>query len=124
VNSPTTADDSNTTLLELRKLVQQFVTERDWQRFHNLKNLSMSLSIEVAELMEHTQWLTTEEVESAASLDLTAIAEELSDVLSYTLAIANALEIDVSTAVRQKMVKNRAKYPIDSPRTAKGLPTD
>lgn len=123
MKSPAVLNDTNTTLLDLRNLVQQFVAQRDWQHFHNLKNLSMSLSIEAAELMEHTQWLTTSQVESLDLLDLHAISEELADVLAYTLAIANALQIDLSTALREKMVKNRAKYPLNSPRTARGLPT-
>lgn len=123
MNSPAGPNDADTTLLELKQIVEQFVAQRDWQRFHNLKNLSMSLSIEVAELMEHTQWLTTAQAESTEALDLPSIADELADVLSYTLAIANTLDIDLSTTLRQKMVKNRAKYPLNSPRTAQGLPT-
>ena len=54
------ANDSRTTVAELRELVRQFVAERDWQQFHTPKNLSMSLAIEAAELMEHFQWLTPE----------------------------------------------------------------
>ena len=52
--------DSDTTVAELRKLVADFVAERDWSQFHSPKNVSMALAIEAAELMEHFQWLTTE----------------------------------------------------------------
>lgn len=105
--------DSITTLAELRGLVHRFVEGRDWQQFHSPKNLSMALSIEAAELMEHFQWLTTDAsravVEDADKL--AAIGEELADVFCYTLAIANELNIDLSSAMRAKMKKNELKYP-------------
>jgi len=105
------SDDSKTTVAELRAVVQEFVDERQWRKFHNLKNLSMSLAIEAAELMEHFQWLTTDEVVAGEQLDLNEIADELADVTCYALAMANVLKIDLSQAVRSKMVKNRIKYP-------------
>ena len=105
--------DSETTLAELRQIVRQFVDRRDWHQFHTPKNLAMSLSIEAAELMEHFQWLTAEQ--SRAVVDdgekLAAVGEELADVLCYVLAMANALKLDVSTAVRDKIGKNALKYP-------------
>ncbi len=52
--------DSDTTIAELRKLIADFVAERDWSQFHGRKNVSMALAIEAAELMEHFQWLTIE----------------------------------------------------------------
>ena len=55
-----TSSDNTTTVAELRKLVADFVAERDWSQFHSPKNVSMALAIEAAELMEHFQWLTTE----------------------------------------------------------------
>lgn len=116
-------NDTKTTVSELRELVRQFVHERDWERFHNVKNLSMSLAIEAGELMEHTQWLTTEQVRDQVQIDKEAVAEELCDILSYALAIANVLDIDLSTSLERKMAKNREKYPVDSPRTAQGLPS-
>ncbi len=107
--------DQTTTVGELKQLVRTFVDERDWRQFHAPKNLSMSLAIEAAELMEHFQWISPEasrEVRSDAA-KLTAIGEELADVLCYALALANELEIDVAAAVADKMVKNAAKYPVD-----------
>jgi dCTP diphosphatase len=107
--------DDTTTLTELRKLVADFVAERDWSQFHSPKNVSMALAIEAAELMEHFQWLTTD-----ASRDLVnepeklaAIGEELADVIGYSFALANELGLDVATTVRAKMVKNAQKYPAD-----------
>ncbi len=113
--SDSAATDSTTTVAELKSIVEQFVAERNWHKFHNAKNLSMSLAIEAGELMEHFQWLTTDEVVNGSTLNRLAISEELADVLSYALAMANALQIDVSEAIRHKMVLNRLKYPADQP---------
>ena len=110
--------DSTTTLAELRDVVRCFVEERDWRQFHSPKNLSMSLAIEAAELMEHFQWIDIAESRAAGAdpQKLTQIREELADVLCYALALANELEIDISAAVRDKKVKNAAKYPADRSR--------
>lgn len=106
-------DDAHTTLADLRELVRRFVEERDWRQFHTPKNLSMSLAIEAAELLEHFQWLTPDESRSLANdrAQLLAVGEELADVLCYALALANELSLDVSAALRDKMVKNAQKYP-------------
>ncbi|QEG33244.1 nucleotide pyrophosphohydrolase [Bythopirellula goksoeyrii] len=108
-------DDTQTTLADLRELVRQFVDERDWQQFHSPKNLAMALAVEAAELMEHFQWVDLPESRKVTSDEekLTAIGEELADVLSYTLALANSLGIDIATAHRRKMVLNAEKYPAD-----------
>jgi NTP pyrophosphatase (non-canonical NTP hydrolase) len=106
--------DQETTVAELREVISRFVDERDWNQFHSPKNLSMSLAIEAAELMEHFQWISTEASRSiGADADkLTEVADELSDIICYALAIANELEIDVSQALRSKMEKNAIKYPV------------
>ena len=109
----TISDDSTTFVADLKSVVQQFVDERNWRKFHNAKNLSMSLAIEAAELMEHFQWLTTDEVVAGEQQDFTEIADELADVTCYVLALANVLKIDLSEAVNSKMVKNRKKYPAE-----------
>ena len=108
------ADDAHTTLSQLREWVAQFVEERDWLQFHSPKNLSMSLAIEAAELMEHFQWMSTEESWQVVSQPdrLQPVVEELADVLCYTLAMANVLGIDLSRAVQQKLQKNALKYPV------------
>jgi dCTP diphosphatase len=107
--------DSTTTVAELRKLVADFVAERDWSQFHSPKNVSMALAIEAAELMEHFQWLTNESSRELANEPekLAAIGEELADVIGYSFALANELGLDIATAVRAKMVKNAEKYPAE-----------
>ena len=104
--------DQTVTVAELRELVRQFVNERDWQRFHAPKNLSMALAIEAAELMEHFQWIEVAESRSVEDTEkINAVGEELADVLCYALAIANELNLDIADIMQRKMVKNRLKYP-------------
>jgi NTP pyrophosphatase (non-canonical NTP hydrolase) len=109
------SSDNSTTIAELREIVRQFVNERDWRQFHAPKNLCMALAIEAAELMEHSQWLGVEESRSVASdpQRRAAVQEEIADVLCYTLALANELEIDLSQSLRAKMVRNAEKYPVE-----------
>ncbi len=107
--------DKQTTVATLRAIVAEFVTERDWRQFHTPKNLSMSLAVEAAELMEHFQWLTPRESRELAgdTGKLSEVADEISDILCYALALANELEIDVAAAFERKMAANRKKYPAD-----------
>lgn len=107
--------DQKTTVAHLRDMVREFVDERDWRQFHTPKNLSMALAIEAAELMEHFQWLTPKESQAlvADRAKLSEVADELSDVLCYGLALANELGLDISDSLARKMEKNRAKYPAD-----------
>jgi len=95
--------------------VADFVAERDWSQFHSPKNVSMALAIEAAELMEHFQWLTTEASRRLPEdpAKLAEVGEELADVVGYSLALANELGLDLSSAIRAKMVKNAEKYPAD-----------
>ncbi len=109
---PEITNDSQTTIHLLRTMVQAFVAERDWQQFHSPKNLSMALAVEAAELMEQFQWVSTEESRQPEPQRLQIVTEELADVMCYALAIANELEIDVAAAMKNKMVKNRQKYPV------------
>lgn len=105
--------DPETTVAELRQLVEQFVERRDWHQFHTPKNLAMSMAIEAAELMEHFQWLTPEQSRQIAQQPdkLARVADELADVCCYVLAMANELGLDLSTSLERKMAKNEAKYP-------------
>jgi dCTP diphosphatase len=112
---PASATDATTTVAELRKLVADFVAERDWSQFHSPKNVSMALAIEAAELMEHFQWLTIEESRQIAGdpAKLAEVAEEIADVVGYSMALANELGIDLASTIRAKMIKNAEKYPAE-----------
>ena len=105
--------DAHTTVAFLRQAVADFVDARDWQPFHSPKNLSMSIAIEAAELMERFQWLTTEEAQEAVEdpAEQAAVADELADVVIYCLSLSNALDLDVSTAVLGKLRTNEHRYP-------------
>ncbi len=107
--------DDDTTLAELKALVKEFRDQRDWEQFHTPKNLSMSIAIEAAELMEELQWLTSEESRRLREDEekLVRLGEELADIVIYALTFANSLDLDVSTAVRDKLAKNARKYPED-----------
>jgi len=105
--------DSETTVAQLRERVEQFVADRHWHQFHTPKNLSMSLAIEAAELMEHFQWLTAEQSRELKPEKLAEVGEELADVVTYALAMANERRIDLSAAVIDKMAKNERKYPAE-----------
>ena len=106
-------DDRSATIQQLREMVARFVAEREWEQFHAPKNLTMALAIEASELMEHFQWLSVEHSRKIADDPerVRAVGEELADVVCYALALANALNLDLTTALTDKMKKNIAKYP-------------
>ncbi|KIH76672.1 NTP pyrophosphatase, house-cleaning of non-canonical NTPs [Geoalkalibacter ferrihydriticus] len=106
-------DDDRTTLKELKDRVAVFVRERDWQQFHTPKNLSMSIAIEAAELMEHFQWLSPEASQNPEPEALAEIGEELADIVIYSLSLANTLGLDLARTVEAKMEKNVRKYPAE-----------
>ena len=105
-------------LIALRTRIREFVAAREWDQFHNPKNLTMALVREASELVEIFQWLTPEE---AASINddpqqREAVAEELADCLYYVIRLADRLDIDLGNALLAKLELNAAKYPVDSSR--------
>jgi NTP pyrophosphatase (non-canonical NTP hydrolase) len=103
--------------LDLKAMLKQqraFVRERNWERFHTPKNLSMALAGEAAELMEIFQWLSQSESKSIMKDPAKAMAvrHELADILSYLLRISDVLDVDLEPAFREKMEHNRQKYPV------------
>ncbi len=101
------------TLDDLALTLRDFAAERDWEQFHSPKNLAMALSVEVAELVEHFQWLTQEESLHPAPDKKKAVSEELADVLIYLVRLADRLHIDLLAATERKLAMNRRKYPAD-----------
>ncbi len=108
-----TATDGDTTILALRERVSAFVRERDWEQFHQPKDLAAAIAIEAGELLERFLWRTPAEVEAVARRPEARgpIADELADVVIYCLSLANRLELDVTTAVGAKLAANEARYP-------------
>ncbi len=107
--------DAVTSLDELKRRVAQFVCDREWEQFHSPKNVSVSIAIEAAELMEIYQWGREDEsLELSQRPEIRAkVEEELADVVIYCLALANRTGLDVSDAVRRKLERNAAKYPVE-----------
>ena len=103
-------------LLILRDKLREFAAERDWDQFHSPKNLSMALMVEVAELMEHFQWLTETQSGELKTDDQQAVSEELADILLYLVRLSDKLGVDLHEAAQRKIEKNAAKYPADKVR--------
>lgn len=97
----------------LMEELRAFADERDWEQFHSPKNLAMALSVEVAEIVEHFQWLTERESREVEGESLDKIREEIGDTLIYLLRLSDKLGIDPLDAARSKLEKNRTKYPAD-----------
>ena len=105
-------------LPKIQQIVKQFAEERDWDKFHSVKNLSMALTVESSELMEIFQWLTEDE-SNRAHLDpklKTKIEDEVADVFIYLLRIVGKTDMDLEQAILNKMQKNIEKYPVDKAR--------
>ncbi len=115
-----TKNDAATTIQELKDEISQFVDEREWRQYHDPKNLSMSIAIEAAELMEKFQFLSNEESVAVAQSHKDEIAHELCDVLGYVLNFANATGIDLASYYREKMELNRKKYPVEKAKGSYG----
>lgn len=101
-------------LSELSEAVLTFRDERDWAQFHTLRKLIVSLNLEAAELLEHTQWLDDDEIERsvAAAEHRQALGEECADVLLYLLLVAERAGIDLAAATWEKLAKNARRYPV------------
>ena len=100
--------------LEQFKLqLRQFAEERDWEQFHSPKNLSMALSVEASEIVEHFQWLTEEQSKSLPNDKLEEVETELADTLIYLIRLADKLEIDLLAAAQSKIEENERKYPAE-----------
>src|SRR5262245_37663083 len=101
---------------DLRSALQTFAAEREWDQFHSPKNLVMALSVEVAELSEHFQWLTEEQSRTLSAEAKRRVAEEVADVQIYLVRLADKLGVDIGEAVAVKMEVNRRNYPADKVR--------
>jgi NTP pyrophosphatase (non-canonical NTP hydrolase) len=92
----------------------QFRRERDWEQFHNPKDIAISLSIEAAELLEWFQWRDPDEVKQMLRSDKREqLEDEVADVAVYLTYLCHDLGIDLNQVVKSKMLKNAAKYPRD-----------
>lgn len=101
-------------ITELTAAIRQFTEDRDWDQFHNPKDLAVALSIEASELLEAFLWKSSEEAK------VEKVREELADVINYALLIADKYQFDVRQIVMDKLARNAEKYPVEKARgTAK-----
>lgn len=108
--------DTQTTIQELRDQLRAFRDARDWAQFHDAKNVAAALAVEAGELLEIFLWKEKSEIEQKMKDDPTfkgKVKEELADVFTYVLTMANSLEVDLTDITREKMAKSEKKYPIE-----------
>ncbi len=105
---------------KLRSQLAQFANERDWDQFHNPKNLAMALLAEAGELIEHFQWLSPQQAANLSAETKSEVALEIADVLLFLLRLADKLDIDPIAAAERKMLLNAEKYPVEK---SKGIAT-
>ena len=101
---------------QIKEKLRRFETDRDWDQFHSPKNLSMALIAEVAELVEHFQWMTEEQSKNLPPEKLAEIELELADIQIYLVRLADKMQLDLMAAVDKKLVLNEKKYPADKVR--------
>lgn len=101
-------------LEELTVVLRKFAQERDWEQFHNPKNLAMALTGEAGELVAELQWLTPEQAAQMAPEVRDRVAAEMADVLNYLVRLADVLDIDLLHATETKIADNARRYPVDS----------
>jgi dCTP diphosphatase len=103
-------------LESLRARLAAFAAERDWDQFHNPKNLAMALAGEAGELVEHFQWLSFEQAANLTPATREEVALECADVLLFLLRLCDKLGIDLGAAADRKLVLNAKKYPVEKSR--------
>ena len=107
---------SSSDLDTLTRRLREFADARDWEQFHSPKNLTMALSVEVAEIVEHFQWLSEAQSNELPEQTLDKVATELADTLLYLVRLADKLDIDLLDAARRKIEINEQKYPVEKSR--------
>jgi NTP pyrophosphatase (non-canonical NTP hydrolase) len=107
--------DHETKIHELKEKIKEFCDKRDWDQFHNAKELAIALSIEASELLEIFRWKNPEEVKSLFEdpKKKEDIEDEMADILYFLVRIAQRYDLDLSEALDRKMEKNEKKYPVD-----------
>ena len=100
-------------ITKIQNQLSRFASERDWEQFHTPKNLSMALSVEASELVEIFQWLSPEESSHPDQKQTQSIQIEVADIAMYLIRICQILEIDLESAIQEKIIQNENKYPVE-----------
>lgn len=90
---------------QIKQKLREFTNERDWDKYHHPKDLAISMSLEVAEVLEHFQWKTNEEISAFSVEQKQAIGEEIADVFCYLIRLSDKLDIDLIAVTEEKMKK-------------------
>lgn len=108
----------NIDVQNLEDAIGKFVSDRDWDQFHSVKNLAMALSVESSELLEIFQWMKEEDsnlVRNDAST-ISKVEDELADIFYFLILLSKKTGVDLDTALRKKLIKNAEKYPVERSR--------
>jgi dCTP diphosphatase len=106
-------DDGQITISDLKKIIERFVQERDWEQFHNPKTGSICLSLEASELLEIFQWCSNDSSWDILESKRDQVRHELADILLWILEMARVCKIDLADSFEEKMKLNAQKYPIE-----------
>tara|TARA_Y100000741_G_scaffold251829_1_gene193732 strand:- start:1500 stop:1838 length:339 start_codon:yes stop_codon:yes gene_type:complete len=92
------------------EIIKEFIKQRDWEQFHDPKNLAISLNLEASEVLELFQWTKDNEINKNK---ITNLSDELADVYYWLLLLADYYDINIESALEEKIKKNEKKYPVD-----------
>lgn len=106
-------NDNITTINDLKSIVKKFVEEREWHQWHSPKNVSMQIAAEAAELMELFLWVDSKESFAEVEKHREAVEHEVADVMVALMNFCIRANIDLASAIQNKMIHNAQKYPIE-----------
>lgn len=98
---------------EIIEKIKKFRDDRDWMQFHDPKNMAVSITIEAAELLEHFQWKTKDEVREYIKENKEEISDEIADISMYLFEMADNMGLNLIQAMEKKLKKNELKYPAE-----------
>jgi NTP pyrophosphatase (non-canonical NTP hydrolase) len=101
---------------ELAAEIKKFCDDREWGQFHNPKDLSIAITLEASELLQHFLWQNGEQVRKRAVDRRVAITHEIADIAIYLIELANIMGIDLSEAIHEKLRINDQQYPVERSR--------
>jgi NTP pyrophosphatase (non-canonical NTP hydrolase) len=107
--------DSKTNVNEMKEWVRKFCETRDWDQYHNAKDLAIGIITEASELLEHFRFKSKEEVEEMfkSAKKREELSEEMADVMYFLLRLAQVYNVDLTTELKKKLEKNEKKYPVE-----------
>ena len=113
-----------TELESIANELRRFTADRDWDQFHSPKNLATALAVEAAELLEPFQWLTDEQSRNLTPAQVAATRDEIADVFTYLVLLADKLGVDLLEAAGDKIRRNAEKYPVAKSKGSSAKYTD